>query len=56
VDLGSTNFTRVNDERVVRERELADGDAVQFARARCVFRADRRRGNDPGQPAARELD
>lgn len=39
VDLDSTNFTRVNDERVVRERELRDGDALQFGRARCVFRA-----------------
>jgi penicillin-binding protein 1A len=37
VDLDSTNFTKVNDERVVRERELADGDSLQFGRARCVF-------------------
>jgi pSer/pThr/pTyr-binding forkhead associated (FHA) protein len=37
VDLDSTNFTKVNDQRVVRERELADGDALQFGRARCRF-------------------
>jgi pSer/pThr/pTyr-binding forkhead associated (FHA) protein len=48
VDLDSTNFTRVNDERIVRERELADGDAIQFGRARCVFRAPA----DPGLAAS----
>jgi len=37
VDLGSTNFTRVNGERVRRERELAHGDEVTLGRARCVF-------------------
>jgi penicillin-binding protein 1A len=37
VDLGSTNFTRVNAERVETERELADGDELHFARARCRF-------------------
>jgi pSer/pThr/pTyr-binding forkhead associated (FHA) protein len=37
VDLGSTNFTRVNGRRVLRERELADGDELRFGRARCVF-------------------
>ena len=36
VDLGSTNLTRVNGD-VVRERELAHGDEVKFARARCRF-------------------
>ena len=36
VDLGSTNLTRVNGE-VIRERELAHGDEVKFARAKCVF-------------------
>jgi pSer/pThr/pTyr-binding forkhead associated (FHA) protein len=36
-DLGSTNFTRVNGERLRRERELADGDELLFGRARCVF-------------------
>jgi pSer/pThr/pTyr-binding forkhead associated (FHA) protein len=38
-DLGSTNFTRVNGERLRRERELQDGDQLTFGRARCVFRA-----------------
>ena len=38
LDLGSTNYTRVNGE-VVAERELRDGDEVRFARARCVYRA-----------------
>ena len=37
VDLGSTNFTRVNGQRVRRERELTDGDELQFGRARCRF-------------------
>jgi pSer/pThr/pTyr-binding forkhead associated (FHA) protein len=37
VDLGSTNFTRVNGERVRRERELAHGDEVTLGRARCLF-------------------
>ena len=37
VDLGSTNFTRVNGERVLRERELAHGDELQLGRARCRF-------------------
>jgi pSer/pThr/pTyr-binding forkhead associated (FHA) protein len=36
-DLGSTNFTRVNGERLRRERELAHGDELQFGRAKCVF-------------------
>ena len=39
VDLGSTNFTRVNGERIRREQELADGDELTFGRARCRFRA-----------------
>jgi pSer/pThr/pTyr-binding forkhead associated (FHA) protein len=38
IDLGSTNFTRVNGERLRRERELADGDRLTFGRAHCVFR------------------
>jgi pSer/pThr/pTyr-binding forkhead associated (FHA) protein len=38
LDLHSTNFTRVNGQRILRERELEDGDELQFARARCVFR------------------
>ena len=37
VDLGSTNFTRVNGERVLRERELAHGDELRFGRAKCTF-------------------
>ena len=36
LDLGSTNLTRVNGAPI-RERELAHGDLVQFARARCRF-------------------
>ena len=39
IDLGSTNFTRVNGERIRRERELLDGDEVSFGRARCRFLA-----------------
>ena len=45
VDLGSTNFTRVNGERVLHERELAHGDELGFGRARCRFS---RRGKHPG--------
>ena len=37
VDLGSTNFTCVNGQRVRRERELEHGDELRFGRARCVF-------------------
>ena len=37
LDLHSTNFTRVNGQRILREHELEDGDELQFARARCVF-------------------
>ena len=37
VDLDSTNFTRVNGERVLRERELAHGDELRLGRARCRF-------------------
>lgn len=37
-DLDSTNFTRVNGQRLRREQELTDGDELQFARARCIFR------------------
>jgi pSer/pThr/pTyr-binding forkhead associated (FHA) protein len=43
LDLGSTNFTRVNGE-VVSERELRHGDEVRFARARCQYLED---GHDP---------
>ncbi len=38
-DLDSTNFTRLNGQRIRREQELSDGDEVQFARARCQFLA-----------------
>ncbi|MBI3932886.1 MAG: FHA domain-containing protein [Acidobacteria bacterium] len=38
LDLGSTNYTRVNGE-VVSERALRHGDEVRFARARCTFLA-----------------
>jgi pSer/pThr/pTyr-binding forkhead associated (FHA) protein len=37
-DLDSTNFTRVNGQRLRRERELCDGDELVFGRARCSFR------------------
>jgi peptidoglycan glycosyltransferase len=37
IDLGSTNFTRVNGERVRRERELEHGDELRFGRARLLF-------------------
>lgn len=36
VDLGSTNFTRVNGQRLRSERELENGDELRFGRA--VFR------------------
>ena len=38
VDLGSTNFTRVNGERIT-ERALRDGDEIHFSRARCLYEA-----------------
>ena len=38
LDLGSTNLTRVNGDPV-NERELRDGDELNFARARCRFMA-----------------
>jgi len=37
VDLDSTNFTRVNGERLRRARELAHGDELHFGRAVCRF-------------------
>ena len=40
VDLGSTNFTRVNGERVRLERELVHGDELQLGRAVCRFLAE----------------
>ena len=36
IDLGSTNYTRVNGA-VVAEQELKDGDELTFGRARCRF-------------------
>ena len=36
IDLGSTNSTKVNDERVT-EKALTHGDRVQFSRAVCVY-------------------
>jgi pSer/pThr/pTyr-binding forkhead associated (FHA) protein len=35
-DLGSTNFTKVNGERVT-ERILTDGDRIHFSRAICLY-------------------
>jgi ABC transport system ATP-binding/permease protein len=37
VDLGSTNFTRVNGQRVRREHELEHGDELRFGRTKLVF-------------------
>ncbi len=39
LDLGSTNFTRVNGE-VIREHVLRHGDELRFARARCRYVED----------------
>ncbi len=36
-DLDSTNFTRLNGQRIRRACELADGDELRFGRARCRF-------------------
>jgi pSer/pThr/pTyr-binding forkhead associated (FHA) protein len=38
VDLDSTNFTRVNGERIT-EKALKSGDQVLFSRARCLYEA-----------------
>ena len=38
VDLDSTNFTKVNGERVT-ERALKGGDQILFSRAVCVYEA-----------------
>jgi len=37
VDLGSTNFTRVNGQRVRREHELEHGDAIRLGRTKLTF-------------------
>jgi predicted component of type VI protein secretion system len=49
-DLDSTNFTRVNGQRVRRECTLADGDELCFGRARCRFVL----GEVAGDPEAKE--
>lgn len=36
VDLGSTNFTKVNGERIT-ERALRNGDEIRFSRAVCIY-------------------
>ncbi len=38
VDLDSTNFTKVNGERIT-EKALAGGDQIHFSRAICVYEA-----------------
>ena len=38
VDLDSTNFTKVNGERIT-EKTLATGDQIHFSRAICVYEA-----------------
>ncbi len=38
IDLDSTNFTKVNGERVT-EKPLKDGDRIHFSRALCVYQA-----------------
>ena len=38
VDLGSTNFTKVNGQRIT-EKALAQGDEIHFSRARCLYEA-----------------
>ena len=38
VDLGSTNFTKVNGERIT-ERALAPDDRIQISRVLCVYTA-----------------
>jgi pSer/pThr/pTyr-binding forkhead associated (FHA) protein len=37
-DLDSTNFTKVNGERIT-ERALKSGDRIHFSRAVCVYEA-----------------
>ena len=51
LDLGSTNFTRVNGNRI-GEAELQDGDLVRFGRARCVFHSPE--GSVPGSELSGE--
>ena len=47
LDLGSTNYTRVNGNRI-GEAELHHGDEVKFGRARCLFLTAE--GPEPGRP------
>ena len=54
-DLNSTNFTFLNDQRLLpgRSYTLVDGDVVQFGRLRLVFRADLKQGSrSAGEPGA----
>jgi pSer/pThr/pTyr-binding forkhead associated (FHA) protein len=51
LDLGSTNFTRVNGNRI-GEAVLQEGDEVRFGRARCVFR----NGGERAEPEAAATD
>ena len=46
LDLGSTNYTRVNGNRI-GEAQLQHGDEVRFGRARCVFLTDEAPPSDP---------
>ena len=52
-DLGSTNRTRVND-RIVSECQLADGDGLRFARARCTFHLLHSAPSSAAAPAGRD--
>lgn len=36
IDLGSTNFTKVNGERIA-EKALRNGDEIRFSRAVCTY-------------------
>ena len=38
VDMGSTNLTRVNGQRIT-EKPLQEGDEIHLSRARCVYEA-----------------
>ncbi len=51
-DLGSTNFTRVNGQRLRSECALTDGDELTFGRARCRFVL----GEAQGSPGEKEAD
>jgi pSer/pThr/pTyr-binding forkhead associated (FHA) protein len=51
-DLGSTNFTRVNGQRLRSECVLADGDELRFGRARCRFVLGEATGSSGGAKEA----